>query len=82
MSIKEAVRVAQSNNFMGLVCTSRLLELVPALVSSVKEAGLVLIADYSHDLMRQGLSMMALAKGVDGLLSSNAVLRFRDTVEQ
>ena len=25
MSVKEAVRIAQSNNFMGLVCTSRLL---------------------------------------------------------
>ena len=25
MSVKEAVRVAQSNNFMGLVCNSRLL---------------------------------------------------------
>lgn len=25
MSIKEAVRIAQSNNFMGLVCSSRLL---------------------------------------------------------
>ena len=25
MSVKEAVRVAQSNNFMGLICSSRLL---------------------------------------------------------
>ena len=25
MSVKEAVQIAQSNNFMGLVCTSRLL---------------------------------------------------------
>lgn len=25
MSIKEAVRVAQSNNFMGLVCSSQIL---------------------------------------------------------
>ena len=25
MSVKEAVRIAQSNNFMGLMCTSRLL---------------------------------------------------------
>ena len=82
MSIKESVRIAQSNNFMGLICTSRLLELVPALVPSVKEAGLVLIADYSHDLMRQRPSVVSLAKGVDGMLSSNAVLRFRDTVEQ
>ena len=25
MSVKESVRIAQSNNFMGLVCASRLL---------------------------------------------------------
>ena len=25
MSVKEAVRIAQSNNFMGLICSSRLL---------------------------------------------------------
>lgn len=33
MSVKEAVRIAQSNNFMGLVCSSRLL-VSPPLVSS------------------------------------------------
>ncbi|KXT17637.1 hypothetical protein AC579_10152 [Pseudocercospora musae] len=82
MSIKESVRIAQSNNFMGLICTSRLLELVPALISSVKEAGLVLIADYSRDQVRQRPTVLSLAKGVDGLLSSNAVLKFRDTIEQ
>ncbi|KJX96557.1 hypothetical protein TI39_contig614g00007 [Zymoseptoria brevis] len=83
MSIKEAVRIAQSNNFMGLICTSRLLELVPALVSSVKEAGLVLIADYSHDFVRtRPASVLGLPKGADGLLVSNAVLSFKDTIEQ
>lgn len=37
MSIKEAVRIAQSNNFMGLICYSRLLvsKLLPALIHSV-----------------------------------------------
>jgi CDK inhibitor PHO81 len=83
MSIKESVRIAQSNNFMGLICTSRLLELVPALVSSVKEAGLVLIADYSHDFQRsRPASVLGLPKGADGLLNSNAVLRFRDAIDQ
>jgi len=47
MSVKEAVRVAQSNNLMGLVCSSRLLQLVPALAESIKVAGLVLITDVS-----------------------------------
>ncbi|KAK5127518.1 hypothetical protein LTR85_006857 [Meristemomyces frigidus] len=82
MSIKEAVRIAQSNNFMGLICTSRLLELVPALVSSIKESGLVLISDYSHDPVRNRPTLQSLAQGVDGLLMDNAVLRFKDTVDQ
>lgn len=83
MSIKESVRIAQSNNFMGLICSSRLLKLVPALVASVKEAGLVLISDYSHDLVRgRQPSVLNLPQGVDGLLVENAVLRFKDTIEQ
>lgn len=83
MSIKESVRIAQSNNFMGLVCSSRLLDLVPALVQSVKEAGLVLISDYSTATRQaQRLELTDLPKGVDGMLLGNAVLRFRDTVDQ
>ncbi|KAL8939109.1 MAG: hypothetical protein Q9216_003543 [Gyalolechia sp. 2 TL-2023] len=49
ISIKEAVRIAQSNNFMGLVCSSRLMGLVPALVRSIKVAGLVLVTDTSAE---------------------------------
>lgn len=82
MSIKEAVRIAQTNNFMGLICTSRLLQLVPALVSSIKESGLVLISDFSHDAERTRPTLQSLAQGVDGLLMHNAVLRFKDTVDQ
>jgi len=81
-SIKEAVRIAQSNNFMGLICTSRLLELVPALVSSIKEAGLVLISDYSHDPALTHPGLLDLPQGADGLLMDNAVLRFKEAVEQ
>lgn len=81
MSIKEAVRIAQSNNFMGLICTSRLLELVPALVDSIKEAGLVLISDYSHDVVNSKATVLDLQKGVDGMVTDNAVLRFKDAVD-
>jgi hypothetical protein len=76
MSLKEAVRIAQSNNLMGLICTSRLLELVPALVASVKEAGLVLISDYSHDVRhsaRAPPSVLGLGEGVDGLVAGNGL---------
>lgn len=82
MSIKESVRIAQSNNFMGLVCSSRLLHLVPALISSIKEAGLVLISDQSQGSEQESGTLLDLPDGVDGLVSSNAVLRFKDTVEQ
>jgi CDK inhibitor PHO81 len=81
MSIKEAVRIAQSNNFMGLICTSRLLDLVPALVDSIKEAGLVLISDYSYDVKNSKPGVLDLAKGVDGLVSENAVMRFKEAVD-
>ena len=81
MSIKESVRIAQSNNFMGLICSSRLLDLIPALVSSIKEAGLVLISDYTHQLNGQP-SILDLPQGVDALVTENAVLRFKDTIDQ
>jgi CDK inhibitor PHO81 len=82
MSIKESVRIAQANNLMGLICTSRLLELVPALISSIKEAGLVLIADHSYDAHNSNPSVLSLQKGVDGLLMENAILKFKDTIDQ
>lgn len=97
-SIKESVRIAQSNNFMGLICSSRLLGLVPTLVTSIKEAGLVLISDFSHDTSsssssaganvqqqrshRAAPSLQDLQRGLDGLLVGNAVLRFKEVVEQ
>lgn len=46
-SVKDAVRIAQTNNFMGLVCRARLLEVVPALIETIKVAGLVLVSDAS-----------------------------------
>lgn len=83
MSIKESVRIAQSNNFMGLICTSRLLELVPALIKAVKEAGLVLVKDYSYSAeSSKPPNLVDLPEDVDGLLVENAVLKFKDTVEQ
>ncbi|OQE21181.1 hypothetical protein PENSTE_c012G06826 [Penicillium steckii] len=49
MSIKESARIAQSNNFMGIICRSSLLNVVPALVETIKELGLVLVADTSDE---------------------------------
>ncbi|EGE85142.2 CDK inhibitor PHO81, variant [Blastomyces dermatitidis ATCC 18188] len=51
MSIKESARIAQSNNFMGLMCRSSLLNVMPSLVESIKELGLVLVADTSDEIL-------------------------------
>lgn len=98
MSIKEAVRIAQSNNFMGLVCNSRLLvsvlfpssqqhainnqyqNLVPALIDAIKTAGLVLVTDTSDGTSAHRISFR-MPEGVDGILKSNGVLRFNETID-
>ncbi|KAK7511285.1 ankyrin repeat protein nuc-2 [Phyllosticta citriasiana] len=56
ISVKEAVQTAQGNNLMGLICSSRLLDLAPALIESIKSAGLVLIADLSTQVPRAHLN--------------------------
>lgn len=83
-SVKEAVRIAQSNNFMGLICSSRLLELVPALVESVKVAGLVLITDVADTQSGTPIPRSAYhggSDGLDGILEDNAILRFNESID-
>ncbi|KAK3314966.1 SPX domain-containing protein [Apodospora peruviana] len=92
-SIKDVVRTAQSNNFMGLVCCSRLLEMVPALVDAIKSHGLALVIDRSGEEQQPTQSeelgvpssdaafTLRLPKGVDGLLKSNGVLRFNESID-
>ncbi|GAB7348116.1 hypothetical protein MBLNU459_g6135t2 [Dothideomycetes sp. NU459] len=83
-SVKEAVRIAQSNNFMGLICSSRLLELVPALVESVKVAGLVLITDVADTQSGTQIPHSAFhggSDGLDGILEDNAILRFNESID-
>ncbi|KAJ0342417.1 hypothetical protein COL922a_001108 [Colletotrichum nupharicola] len=83
-SIKEVVRIAQSNNFMGLICCSRLLEMVPALVDAIKSHGLALVTDKSLDPSNtNSLSdpLPRLPKGVDGVLKSHGVLRFNESID-
>uniref|UniRef100_A0A0D2Y4G5 Ankyrin repeat protein nuc-2 n=1 Tax=Fusarium oxysporum (strain Fo5176) TaxID=660025 RepID=A0A0D2Y4G5_FUSOF len=83
-SIKEVVRIAQSNNFMGLICYSRLLDMVPALVDAIKSHGLALVTDKSSD--SPDASPMTdpfprPPKGVDGVLKSHGILRFNDSID-
>ncbi|KAF2809681.1 ankyrin repeat protein [Mytilinidion resinicola] len=88
ISVKEAVQIARDNNFMGLICSSRLLDLAPALIESIKTAGLVLITDISDANTRQRGSLAVAApssyqvpQGVDGFLKGNGVLRFNETID-
>lgn len=84
-SIKEAVRIAQNNNFMGLICCSRLLDLVPALIEAIKAQGLVLVIDKSAE-PQQDRGVLSdpfprLPEGIDGVLKANGVLRFNESID-
>ncbi|KAF7714315.1 Glycerophosphoryl diester phosphodiesterase family protein [Penicillium ucsense] len=95
MSIKESARIAQSNNFMGLICRSSLLNVVPALVETIKELGLVLVADTSDETGQPdrsdalasanavGVAEWAyrMPDGVNGVMKANGVLRFNDMID-
>ncbi|KAK2753959.1 phosphate system positive regulatory protein pho81 [Arachnomyces sp. PD_36] len=96
MSIKESARIAQSNNFMGLICRSSLLNVMPALIESIKELGLVLVADTSDDtgettkfsnfppLDNSSITSewsYRMPEGVNGVMRGSGVLRFNDTID-
>jgi len=85
-SIKEAVRIAQNNNFIGLICCNRLLDMVPALIEAIKAQGLVLVTDKSaeQEPAIQGPfsnPFPRLLEGIDGVLKANGVLRFNESID-
>ncbi|KAI0485458.1 hypothetical protein F4859DRAFT_382423 [Xylaria cf. heliscus] len=80
-SVKEVVRIAQNNNLMGLVCSARLLDMVPALVDAIKSHGLALVVDQSANQQVHSDPFQRIPKGVDGVLKSNGVLRFNESIE-
>ena len=59
--------------------------MVPALIESVKVAGLVLVMDSSMDSITNKDIAAArpyrMPNGVDGILRANGVLRFNETVD-
>ncbi|KAI6714426.1 hypothetical protein JHW43_003086 [Diplocarpon mali] len=81
-SIKEAVRIAQNNNFMGLICSSSLLE---TLVEAIKAQGLVLVTDKSAEQRQAGVisddPFPRLPEGIDGVLKANGVLQFNESID-
>ncbi|KAL2265409.1 hypothetical protein VTJ83DRAFT_6509 [Remersonia thermophila] len=80
-SIKDAVRTAQTNNLMGLICSERLLDTVPALVDAIKSHGLALVVDRSGTAHADTAAPTRLPKGVDGVLQGNGVLRFNESID-
>ena len=93
-SVKEAVRIAQSNNLMGLVCCSWLFDVVPALIEAIKVAGLVLVSDETTGIPQHedaartdniaSASPTSISRrvpsGVDGVLRHGGVLTFNETI--
>jgi len=74
--------MAQTNNFMGLICCSRLLEMVPALVDSIKSHGLALVLDRSQGTDGNLAAFdEAFSRRFDGILESHGVLRFNDSID-
>ncbi|KAJ6264316.1 hypothetical protein Dda_0461 [Drechslerella dactyloides] len=80
MSTKEAVRLAKNNNLMGLICSGKLLEMVPALTHSVKAEGLVLISQ-APDSVAAYSPPPSLMNSVDGVFLNGGILRFNETID-
>ena len=57
--------------------------MVPALIESVKVAGLVLVSETSSDTNTSGRqnNNYAMPDGIDGILRGNGVLRFNETID-
>ncbi|KAK4202528.1 hypothetical protein QBC40DRAFT_251926 [Triangularia verruculosa] len=93
LSVKDAVRTAQSNNLMGLICCERLLDMVPALVDAIKSHGLALVVDKSTTAENSGIAATPVAdifsvdpfprlpKGVDGVLKRDGILKFNESID-
>lgn len=91
-SIKESARLAQSNNFMGLMCSSRILQRVPAITETVKQAGLVVVSEIvgeddveGHVAAIRNTSnpdgWSAMPEGVNGVMKTNGILRFNESID-
>ena len=86
-SLKETARLSQMNNFMGLTCSTRILQMVPALTETIKQAGLVLVSDASAEdgsapnLSTEETGFAMKPDGVSGVMKANGILRFNETVD-
>ncbi|KAI9217491.1 hypothetical protein BC828DRAFT_391037 [Blastocladiella britannica] len=74
MSLKDSIRFAKANNMLGLVCFTRPMLKVPALVQAVKESGL-LVATFGDANNVPANIVQQERAGVDGVFA-DGVLRF------
>jgi CDK inhibitor PHO81 len=81
---------------MGITCSSRILALVPALIETVKQAGLVLVSDNTvgpdegtlgggltaeQEKQRTREGWGVMQEGVSGVMKLNGVLRFNESID-
>jgi CDK inhibitor PHO81 len=65
-----------------LTCRSRILEMVPALIETIKEAGLVLVVDTTDEPANEDNARWTLMpEGVNGIMKSKGILRFNETID-
>lgn len=55
--------------------------MVPALVDAIKSHGLALVVDRSAEQHAYSDPFQRIPKGVDGVLRSNGVLRFNESID-
>jgi CDK inhibitor PHO81 len=65
-SIKEAVKFSRINNLLGMIIDADIALHAPALITTIKESGLVLITHGSANVLRQNVDTQA-AHGADGI---------------
>jgi CDK inhibitor PHO81 len=73
VSLKDATTFASTNNLLGIICSSDVLNSVPSVVSSVKATGLVLVANNPKGDTSD-------VDGVDGLRTDH-VLNFKQSID-
>ena len=70
---------------MGVICQHHIFEMVPALINSIKVAGLVLVSDASGRATSKrnpaAPPFDEVPEGIDGIMKEIGILRFRSTIE-
>lgn len=83
LSIKDSARIAQGNNLMGIVCSWSILNMVPALVDTIQEAGLILVCDTTGQQEETGgqTAGLSIPEGVNGVVRGDGTLFFNESVD-